>query len=209
MDVPQSSVPLNRRTKLHFSPVDSAQMVFNRDKMFKAMRSMIKNKYPNYSLEYGYLGKDLTKSEILESMMGIPQAMKYDQQLMQIDFCLVYKIPATNQNVGDLGMIWCPSRFSSKSLNTMALYQYNKKLDEYMEDFFLNNPVVPMNVICSFMEQKDYDLSRKRYIFERDPRTLERISHPNPKFWKLTENKNAAVKAIQALSILYNPDSRH
>lgn len=209
MDVPQSSVPLNRRTKLHFSPVDSAQMVFNRDKMFKVLRSYIKAKYPTYTLEYGYLGNDLTKNQILESMMGIPEAMKYDQQLMQIDYCLIYKIPATNPNVGDLGMIWCPSRFSSKSLNTMALYQYNKNLDEYMEDFFLNNPVVPMNVIYSFMEQKDYGLSRKKFIFERDPRTLERISHENPKFWKLPENQKTTVKAIQALSILYNPDTRH
>ena len=53
--VPQSSVPLNRRTKLVFSPVDSANMVFDRNAIFKELRAFIKAKYPTYSLEYGYL----------------------------------------------------------------------------------------------------------------------------------------------------------
>ena len=63
--VPQSSVPLNRRTKLVFSPVDSANMVFDRNAIFKELRAFIKAKYPTYSLEYGYLGGELTKQQFL------------------------------------------------------------------------------------------------------------------------------------------------
>lgn len=207
--VPQSSVPINRRTKLVFSPVDSANMVFDRNALFKELRAFIKEKYPTYSLEYGYLGGELTKQQLLESMMGTEVALKYDQRLMQIDYCLLYKIPAMNPNVGDLCMIMCPSRFSSKSLNTMALYKYQSKLNEYLNDYFLNNPVIPMNVVMGFLEQKEYGLTRKKFSFSRDPRTLERISTENPNYWKLPKNSSITVKAIQSACTQYNPDTKH
>lgn len=207
--IPESSVPLRRRTKLTFSPVDSAKMQFNRLSIFTEMRGFIKAKYPNFTLEYGYLGKDLTKKEILESMMGTEVSLKYDQKLMQIDYCLIYKIPKSQKMQEDLGIIWCPSRFSSKSLNTMALYKYEGKLDEYMKDFFENNPIIPMSVIYSFLEQPEYGLSRKKYLFDKDPRTLERTSRPNPKYWKLQEHSTLVVKGIQEISKQYNPDSKH
>lgn len=207
--VPQSSVPIKRRTKLVFSPVDSANMRFNRQVLFKEMRSFIKTKYPSYVLEYGYLGGELTKKEILESMMGIEVSLKYDQRLMQIDYCLIYKIPKSGKILEDLAMIWCPSRFSSKSLNTMALYKYQGKLNEYLEDFFENNPVIPINVVYSFLEQKEYGLSRKKYLFSRDPRTLERTSSDNPQYWKLPSHANVVVKGIQEVCKEYNPDTKH
>lgn len=207
--IPESSVPLRRRSKLTFSPVDSAKMQFNRLSIFTEMRGFIKAKYPNFTLEYGYLGKELTKKEILESMMGTEVSLKYDQKLMQIDYCLIYKIQKTQKMQEDLGIIWCPSRFSSKSLNTMALYKYEGKLDEYMKDFFENNPIIPMSVIYSFLEQPEYGLSRKKYLFDKDPRTLERTSKPNPKYWKLQEHSSLVVKGIQEISKQYNPDSKH
>lgn len=208
MEVPKSSVPLKRRTALHFSPVDSALMIFDRASMLKEMRSFIKLKYPTYALEYGYLGGEITKRQMLESMMGTDVSLKYDQKLMQIDYCLIYKIPKTGRMMDDLCIIWCPSRFSSKSLNTMALYKHNGKIDEFMNDFFNNNPVIPINVVYSFLEQKEYGLSRKKFLFKKDPRTFERTSEPNPNYWKLAEHSETVVKGIQEICKQYNPDAK-
>lgn len=208
VSIPTSSVPFSRRTKLKFSSVDSAHMNFDREVLFKEIRSFIKKRYPNYKLEYGYLGSKLTGKEILESMMGTEVSLKYDQRLMQIDYCLIYRVPCTVPTVGDLAMIWCPSRFSSKSLNTMALYKKNGQLNEYLDDYFENNPSIPFKIVMAFLEQSDYGLTRKKFTFVKDPRTLERTSIENKNYWKNPENSTTVVKAIHSICAQFNPDAK-
>lgn len=51
---------MHKKSKLDFSPVDVANLSFNRMNLFKYLRASLKSYKPNMKLLYGYLMMDWT-----------------------------------------------------------------------------------------------------------------------------------------------------
>lgn len=206
MDAPKYSISPTHFTKLRYSPVDAANMQFDRGALMKELRALILSRRPDFKLLYGHMSNGLTKETMLKMTMGIKDTANMNQRFLQNDFTLVYEFMNTKINE-PMVYIWSPVFFSSKSLNTMAYYAYHGHTGEFMDDFYKNNIFFPKKVLIAYIvEQKGLSITKSKVL--HDSRTLRPIIESDSKYWKDPNNSEKVVCAIEELCVIYNPDKR-
>lgn len=208
MDYAQSTytqVRPEKLSQLKYSPVDAALMQFDRTEIFKEIRAHIKKKYPDFKLEYGYCNPTFNIQDHLTATMGIKEALKFNQRFIMIDYCLVYSYHDKGLKDMKCAFIICPAVASSRSLNTYALYKYQRKEKEFWDDFYISSIRFPYRVLEQYLEVHE-GLSGKKYLTQYDPRTFEKTTVENEKYWKRPEHLEQAIVGISECCAEFQPD---
>lgn len=186
---------MHKKSKLDFSPVDVANLSFNRMNLFKYLRASLKSYKPNMKLLYGYLNDGLDANKIIQMLSNTITA--YDSFETKIDYCFAYSfiVRQRDPQTGEMAnqeMVWleAPMFYTPKSLNTFAYYVNLNREKEFLDDY-VNRPTFFGKWIMDDYLKEIMDLD---------------LIHENaPNYWKNPRNAGNVMKAFAEMSNMYTP----